>query len=68
MFHHLVIALSGAVFSVLVAWRLLGCGALLLAPLGASLASLALGIALHLRGRSEAPDHGSGLARRVPER
>ena len=44
MFQHLAIALVGAAITVLAAWRALGFGALLLAPVGASLASLSMGI------------------------
>ncbi|GJD58039.1 hypothetical protein [Methylobacterium dankookense] len=59
MFRHLAVALMGAMLTVLVAWRLLGHAALLLAPFGGSLASIVLGIVLILRGRGRVPAGGS---------
>jgi hypothetical protein len=55
MFRHLAVALMGATLTVIAAWRVLGHGAFLLAPLGGSVASLALGGVLLLRGRGRIP-------------
>ena len=63
MFQHLAIALVGALLTVMAAWRALGFSALLLAPVGASFASLAVGIVAGIfMGRLPARERRGGAA------
>ncbi|GJD78393.1 hypothetical protein [Methylobacterium gregans] len=55
MVHHVAVALLGGFLTIALGWRSLGLGALVLAPLAASLGTLAVAVLLDHRARRVAP-------------